>query len=298
MKKSIVLLILTTILLNCTTKSKNYEMEFLTEHIPTDIPLIFKQDLTPTGKIIHKGIFSPDLKAYYYTISDQDFQNFTVYVIHKKDGKWSEPKEAFFNSKYNEHGMSFSPDGNSIYFSSTRPTNIDGIHQTWHIWKSDKVNDEWTEPVFVDIPNLRDKLVSHPTITSSGTLYFHSSNLDYSEMDIYYSKQVNGKFENAEKVSISLSPETGKCTPYISPDEDFLIFASIGNQLDLFVSFKEQQGNWTTPKKLNHKINNLGQGNPYVTPDNAFLFFTTSNHKEKGWNVKWVNIGSELEHAN
>ncbi|MGK0412400.1 MAG: hypothetical protein ACJA1B_000592 [Polaribacter sp.] len=52
--------------------------------------------------------------------------------------------------------MSFSPDGNSIYFSSTRTTNIEGVPETWHIWKSDKVNGEWKEPIFMDIPNLRE----------------------------------------------------------------------------------------------------------------------------------------------
>ena len=48
-------------------------------------------------------------------------------MIKKVDGIWSSPKEAFFNSDYSEHGMSFSPDGNTMYFSSTRPTNIDSV---------------------------------------------------------------------------------------------------------------------------------------------------------------------------
>ena len=78
--------------------------------------------------------------------------------------------------------MNFSPDGNSIYFSSTKPTNVDDVLETWHIWKSDKINGKWREPTFEDIPNLRDKLTSHTVITNSETLYFHSSNLDYSEM--------------------------------------------------------------------------------------------------------------------
>ncbi|MBW1294833.1 TolB family protein [Aquimarina litoralis] len=295
MKKLTVILLFMNIFSGCNTETKNYELEFLTEKVPDEIPLDFKQDLIPNNKIIHKGIFSPDLREYYYTISNKNFENFTVYVIRKQNGNWSEPKKAFFNSKYNEHGMSFSPDGNSIYFSSTRPIDIDNIDQTWHIWKSDKINEEWTKPVFVDIPNLRDKLVSHPIITNSGTLYFHSSNLDYSEMDIYYSPQVNGKFKNAEKISISLPLNSGKCTPYVSPDEDFLIFATIENQLDLWVSFNDRKGNWGKTKRLSDKINSLGQGNPYVTPDNKFLFYTTKEYKEKKWKVKWIDIESELK---
>ncbi|PNW28712.1 hypothetical protein BKP44_07285 [Formosa algae] len=50
-----------------------------------------------------------------------------------------------------------------------------------------------------------------------------------------------------------------------------------------------------TLKKLNDKINTMGQGNPYITPDDKFLFYTTGGHLEKDWKVKWVNIESELK---
>jgi len=295
MKKILTIVLLTTVFLSCKNEVKNSKTRFLVNNIPNDIPIDFRQDLVPDNKLIHKGIFSPNLEEYYYTISDKNFEQFNVYVIKKHNGKWSEPINAFFDSKYNEHGMSFSPDGNSIYFSSTRPVIGNGIPSTWHIWKTDKINGKWNQPKFVDIPNLKNKLVSHPTITNSGTIYFHSSNLDYSEMDIYRAKQINGKFENAERTTIRINSETGKCTPYVSPEEDYLIFASIGNQLDLMISYSDGNGGWTDTKKLNNKINNIGQGNPYVTPDNKFLFYTTGQHLGKNWKVKWVDIESELK---
>ena len=155
MNKFNIILLLTIGFLSCKNEPENNKMQYLTEKIPNNIPLEFMQNIVPRNKLIHKGIFSPDFKEYYYTISDNDFQKFDVFVIKNNNGIWSEPKEAFFSSKYNEHGMSFSPDRNSIYFSSTRPTNIKGVLETWHIWKSNKVNGEWKEPIFVDIPNLR-----------------------------------------------------------------------------------------------------------------------------------------------
>jgi len=295
MKKLLTIILLTTVILSCKNKIKNIKTRFLVNEVPNNIPIDFKQDLVPNDKLIHKGAFSPNLEEYYYTISDKNFKQFDVYVIKKHNGKWSEPNRAFFNSTYSDHGMSFSPNGNSIYFSSTRPVNIDGISSTWHIWKSDKVNGKWNEPIFIDIPNLRNRLVSHPTIANSGTIYFHSSNLDYSEMDIYFSKQVNGVFEDAKKTSISVNSKVRRCTPYVSPEEDYMIFASIGNQLDLMISFSDGNGGWKNTKKLNNKINDMGQGNPYVTSDSKFLFFTTGEHLEKKWKVKWVNIEFELK---
>ena len=295
MKKFTVLLFLIIGLLSCKNEMKNSKEFFLVNQIPNSTPIEFKQGLIPYNKVVHKGIFSPDLDEYYYTVSDEKFELFDVYVIKKNNGIWSKPNKAFFSSEYSEHGMNFSPNGKTLYFSSTRPVDIDGVLSTWHVWKSDKVNEKWSKPTFVDIPNLRNKLVSHPTITNSGTLYFHSSNLDYSEMDIYHSKQVNGMFEDAEKTSIPLNLKTGKCTPYVSPNEDYLIYASIGNQLDLMISFSDGIGGWINTKRLNDKINDFGQGNPYVTPDNKFLFFTTGEHLKKNWKVKWVNIESEIK---
>lgn len=295
MKKSLITLLLSISFLSCKNETDAIKMKFLTEKVPKNIPIEFKSVLIPNNKLVHKGIFSPDFKEYYYTISDKNFQNFEVYTIKKGKKSWSQPVKAFFNSKYDEHGMSFAPNGNIIYFSSTRPTNIDSVSTTWHIWKSEKINGNWNEPTFVDIPNLRDKLVSHPTITNTGTLYFHSSNLDYSKMDIYKSKRVKGVFQNAEKVSLMKTSQVGKCTPYVSPKEDFLIFAAINNQLDLMISFNDGNGQWTNAKKFNNKINNSGQGNPYLTPDNTFLFYTTGNHIDENWKVKWVNIASEIK---
>lgn len=291
MKKIIIILFL--IFGSC--KNDNETSFFLNEIIPRKTPLDFKEELIPENRVIHRGVFSPDLEQYYFTISDTSFQNFDIFRITKVNESWSKPERAFFNSSYNDHGMSFSPDGNTIYFSSTRPTEIERVSATWHIWKSDKINGKWNKPVFVDIPNLRNKLVSHPTITNSGTLYFHSSNLDYSDMYIYRSQKINGKFKDAKKVSIPTNSGIDNGTPFISPKEDYLIYATIGNQLDLMISFNDGKGNWSNPKELHENINVNGQGNPYVTPDNRFLFFTTGEYLKKNWKVKWVNIETELE---
>lgn len=293
MKKFILLLICTIVFMSCKNDFDTSKKIFLTSEIPNKIPISFKQDLVPIDKLIHKGIFSPDLQEYYYTISDKKFEKFDVYMIEKSNRKWSEPKKAFFNSSYSEHGMSFSPDGNTLYFSSTRPTFIDGISDTWHIWKSEKINGKWTTPLFINIPNLKHKLVSHPTCTNSGALYFHASDLDYSNMHIYRSRNLNDEFQEAKKISIN--PETGACTPFVSPNEDYLIFASLGKHLDLMIAFRDGNKKWLQPKKLNDTINHFGQGNPYITPDNKFLFYTSGQPQEENWSIKWVNLESILK---
>jgi len=274
-------------------KNENNTAIFLEDENPKFEPIEFRKELVQSDKIIHRGVFSPGMDEYYFTVSDKAYADFDVLMIQKENGGWSQPQKAFFNSRYSEHGMSFSPDGKILYFSSTRPSPIDGLPDTWHIWKCEQVNGTWNEPEFVDILNLRDKLVSHPSVAKSGTIYFHVSNLDYSDMDIYYSKQVNGKYGNARKLKLPAGLNTDKCTPYISPDESYLLFASIGDQLDLMICFNDGNGGWKNIKKLNTAINNKGQGNPYVTPGSDFLFFATGEHLGS-WSVKWVRFQPEL----
>ena len=288
--KEFFIILITICILGCKGGIENNTLQSLTGVIPADTPIVFRESLVPNDKIIHKGIFSPDMKQFFYTVSDKNFENFNVFVTRKLKDGWSVPHKAFFNSGFDEHGMSFSPDGNSIYFSSTRPIGMDSMPETWHIWKSDKVAGKWEEPSFVDIPNLKSKLVSHPIMTSSGLLYFHTSNLDYSQMDIFQSQNINGDFSDAVKTSISTTSDAGKCTPYVSPKEEYLIYASIGEQLDLMISFNDGSGNWINTRRLNDQINDIGQGNPYVTPDNKYLFYTTGEHHSQNWEVKWVDI--------
>ena len=41
----------------------------------------FELGLTPPNKLIHKGVFSPDLNEYYYTISDPNFDRMDQAII-------------------------------------------------------------------------------------------------------------------------------------------------------------------------------------------------------------------------
>ncbi len=275
---------------NQMNQEENFKRKYLSEAIPENRPLFFKPQLSAGDELIHRGVFSPDLSHYFFTVSDPQFSHFDVKFIKKIEGRWSAPAIAFFNSSYNEHGHSFSPDGNTLYFSSTRPTNIEGVVETWHLWRCKQINGEWSEPTYVDIPNLRDKLTSHPSISNDGTLYFHSSNADYSHMEIYYSTEINGRFQHAKKATLPIATKTGTCTPYIDVNGQFLIYATIGDQLDLHISIRNKEEKWGQAMKLPRSINHNGQGNPYITPDGKFLFFASNDEKDSNsWHMNWVS---------
>ena len=263
---------------------------FLVADLPEDRPIVFKPEWVPHDMLLHSGIFSPDLSEFYFTVSDKRFEQFDVYRSRKRGGVWSEPEPAFFNSEHNEHGTSFSPDGKALYFSSTRPTRRPDVAETWHLWRSEMVDGQWSSPVFVDIPNLRDRLVSHGVSAADGTLYFHAGTLDYSELDIYVSKRVGGVYQDAVKLPGAINTSGMECTPFIATDQSYLLFERVPV---LYISFRNQDGEWQAAQPLSPAINTNGRGNPYITPDERFLFFAAGEEPTAeavaNWSIYWVS---------
>lgn len=277
----------------CACESDSYSVG---GDVPGDTPVPFMSDLAPAGTLIHSGVFSLDLREFYYTISDRDFTQFDVYVIDTAGSAGSQPKQTFFNSEHNEHGTSFSPDGRFVYFSSTRPVPVNGVTDTWHIWRSEKLDGQWREPEFVDIPNMRDRLVSHPSVSNSGTLYFHSGNPDYSELMLYAATSSGDNFNDAVLLPETVNSGASQVTPFVAPDESYLLFE---RESDLYISNRDDTDSWSLAVPLNEKINSNGKGNPFVTPDGKFLFYVasivTQPRELERWSVYRVSTASFLD---
>src|SRR5688572_30542429 len=67
--------------------------------------------------------------------------------------------------------------------------------------------------------------------------------------------------------------------PFVTPDESYLIFESdrpggIGGSIDLYICFKSQNGEWSTPVTLGPSVNSsAAERFARVSPDGKFLFF-------------------------
>lgn len=251
-------------------------------HVTHEIP-----EFEFNGQLVHRGAFSPDSRSYFITLSDPQFERFDVLVSAFEYGQWRPPTPVFFNSPHSEHGISFSPDGQSLYFSSTQPLDQADSSQTWHLWKSEYVNCRWGTPQPILLPGLEGQLCSHPSITDSGKLYFHSSNPDYSEMHLFSAQETNGAFTEGQKVIFPGGSPMQMCTPWVAPDESYLLFAGIGDQLDLYMALKGDSGKWGTPIPLNSTINTKGQGNPNVSSDGKWLNYTTGSEPIPGKPLDW-----------
>ncbi|TFH44573.1 MAG: hypothetical protein E4G94_03475, partial [ANME-2 cluster archaeon] len=153
---------------------------------------------------------------------------------------------------------------------------------------------------------------SEPKLLSSTLSSFHwqfsfdkNNNLYYGgksqdkKAEIYFSKYKDNNYENPLTLSEKINTDNPEFSPFISPDNTYLVFVRMLEQqnappkINLFVSFKDKNGNWTEAQNLTAKLDMSIQspvemmGAPRITPDGKYLFFTSFNGK--GHMAYWVS---------
>ena len=264
--------------------------DYLGQSVPGEIPQVFARGIISTDYKEHGApTFSIDGKeVFWWSIQiEANNQWINFYKTMRRVGDtWTEPEVSPFNE-----GAVFSPDGKRLYFASK------GSGQNPYF--VEKKGEGWSEPTFINLvtrfPEI--KYVYFPTITSKNTLYF----LGYLEeqwanIGIYRSEFIDGEYTKPELLPASINTKGNmrNWTPYIAPDESYLIFCSTrdlpkSDQGDLYICFMKPNGSWTEPINMGESINSERMERfPSVTPDGKYLFYTqfTPGSNE---DVYWVS---------
>ena len=104
---------------------------------------------------------------------------------------------------------------------------------------------------------------------------------------------VDGVHQAPSEVTEAMHPEYVGTTPFIAPDEDFLLFASStldGGQgkMDLYVGFRRGDGSWPRPINLGPAVNGPDHELcPILSPDGRFLFFISRSGRPES-DVLWM----------
>jgi len=161
-------------------------------------------------------------------------------AIANEDGSFQMPSiiEDNINTKYHEGTVSFSPDGNTMYFS--RESFYEKVYErdpstkykisVLHLYKSINQEGQWSEaePLSVNGDNYS---VKNPSVSADGsTLYFASDKADgYGNFDIYSAAiDENGSVGEATNLGQKLNTEGQEMFPFISADNT-LYFSSNGH---------------------------------------------------------------------
>lgn len=265
---------------------------YLGQKPPGNTPEIFAPEIMNAGQGYHSTIiFSPDLdEAFWRTMDNKDGGLFYSKI---ENGVWTKPQN--FNPGIEILDPSFSPDGKKLYFLSLQPDKP-GSAERERIWYIEKVSNGWSAPMVID-----EVIRVHPThwtfsFARNGNLYF-TSEIDgvRGEQDIYVSRFEDGKYLPPEDIGEAINSNGKDLTPFIAPDESYLIFTRIGNETkktDLFISYKKKDGTWTEAIDMGPVVNSISHDlAPYVSPDEKYLFFISR------YRMYWMdaNIIQELK---
>ncbi|HWZ98105.1 MAG TPA: hypothetical protein VN025_10110 [Candidatus Dormibacteraeota bacterium] len=264
-----------------------------------NVPALFAEGTISTPNDEEGGVFSPDGNEFYFTVLNPTTTAARISLLcvsHWRNGVWSKPEVVAFSGKYFDLPARVSPDGKTLYFSSSRP--IPGQKErVLGIWKVERTADGWSEPVALPAPiNSGDGHWNWgASVTGDGTMYFTSDRDQPGRPQIYRAKFADGSYQTPEKLGPEINSEFNDSDPFVSADESLLFFTSVGEEGppfrhradalytggfpyargEIYASVRVG-GKWTQAKHLEHGVNTVAdEGYPSLTPDGKFLIFTS-----------------------
>jgi hypothetical protein len=286
---AIITIFLSISILYCQTAQKEFPVcqgPYLGQKPPGTSPELFASGVISTDHTEWTLTFMPDGNEAYYTI--QGLNNYNHLVCVKSiNGKWQKPELASFANPDHNADPFISPDGKKLFFWSNRPANpSEKSEDNSDIWMVERKGDSWGAPMRLDaIINTKHWQI-FPTVSLNGNLYF-SCNYEDSKggFDIYKSEFVNGKYTRPINLGDAVNNAALEQEPYIAPDESYIIFCSDrhapkSDNWDLYISFKNEDGNWTKAINMGNRINSPAMDQaPIVTSDGKYLFFSSCRVK-------------------
>jgi hypothetical protein len=262
----------------------NSQVNYPAEKNQPDSVQLFSTGLISDGLSNRDFTISSSGKEVFFTVQLPRFLSSTILYMKLEKGQWSKPMVAPFSGAYRDLEASFSPDGNSVYFSSDRPVNdLDSIND-FDLWKVTRnSNGDWSQPMHLGFTVNSAKNEFYPSVTINGNLYFTVvAKYGKGGEDIVMCRNNSGSYESPVSVPGALNTAKDEFNAFVDPDEQFIVFSSYGRQDDigggdLYISKKNADGSWNEATHLPGPVNSSYLDYcPFVSWDKKLLFFTSN----------------------
>ena len=279
-------------------KNKNYLPKILEQGKKFNIQNAdFNSDQSDFGGILNDGKLyissSRNEIRKNYGWNDQPYLD--IYTVSKNsDDTYQEPIIANYilNTKYHEGLVSFTPDGNTMYF--TRESYYENIYQRdtlskrtrysqIFLYKATKLDSDWDNVEGLPI-NSENYSVKNPSVSSDGTTMYFASNMPggYGDFDIYKAPiNADGTLGEAVNMGQKVNTEGQEMFPYIS-SKNILYFSSDGHLglggLDVFYT-KEIDGKMAPIRNVGIPINSNGDDFAFNIVEETEEGFVSSNRE-------------------
>ena len=264
-----------------TAVTEQFQRTYLDQTLPGITPEVFAPGIVSTANSEGSLVVTLDGKEIYFWAFFPAEEITRIYYVKFVDQQWSEPQTLPFSGQYIDAYVALHPDGSRLYFQSNRPIDRTISNYKWNIWYVDRIEDTWGERKPIDQAVNGRNNVSGPSVTRDGTMYF--TLITGRRNDIYRSEYVNGKYQIPEKLPDTVNGAEQQFDSYIAPDESYLLFDSYQRSdscggTDLYVSFRDEDGNWSEARNLGPTINtNDDEGPATISPDSKYIFYSRYN---------------------
>ncbi|NER12225.1 hypothetical protein GWK08_02110 [Leptobacterium flavescens] len=286
-----IITLLFLVLINSYPSGTDNSLQYLGQTPPSMTPEIFAPGLISKSTEYEFGsVFSKDGMEFFYGVDTGNRSE--IRYTRLENGKWTPSKTIISHQQYGYNDPFLSPDENELYYISDMPMNGKGSGKDYDIWYSVRNGDKWSEPINAGKNINSDKNEYYISFTEDGSMYFSSNKMaengnDYN-FDIYSSARRKGEYQEAVKLSDAVNTGSYEADVFIAPDESYIIFCAnrkegLGRG-DLYISFKDENGNWTKSKNMGSLINTNGHELcPFVSRDGKYFFYTSRQ------DIYWVD---------
>jgi len=261
---------------------------------------LFAPDIVSSNRFEHGSVtFTPDgMEAFWsssFIVDDSGYTRGRIMTSKRGEGGWTAPDFASFSTDYvGDDVPVFQPGGNRLFFLSGRTDDPDGGHPGERIWYVDRTEGGWSDPILIEGgPNELGKHWQF-SVAANGNIYFNSGAPGgMGAGDLYLSRYQDGDWMTPENLGAPVNTEYDEFSPFIAPDEGYLIISLSGSPenlgtIDLYISFKDEDGNWTEPMNLGATVNSASHDLcPFVSEDGDYLFF--NSHRGGQADIFWMD---------
>ena len=200
------------------------------------------------------------------------------------------------NTTYNEGAPAISGDGRVLIYTACELFSEYGGNRrgfgSCDLFMSERQGNRWSPPVNLGPDVNTDAWESQPSLSADGqTIYFvrgYPTASGNKEQDIYVAKRnTDGSWGGAVRLPRTVNSRGKEESAHIHPDGKTLYFSSNGHVgmggLDIFVSQKMSDGEWTEPVNLGYPINTHKDENSLlVSPNGEIAYFASSREDGLG----------------
>jgi len=249
---------------------------YLGQDPPGPVPEVFAPGIISVKGSTERSLsLSPKGDELFFTKSG--WPHSKIMHMKRQGDKWSLPEPASFLKDDGATQAVFSPDGQYLYFSTSRgKSDI----RCYSLWRSRKEGDSWSEPESVIDMGGGLMMEFHPSVARNGSVYFlYWDFLKEPKQvgDIYVARLIDGKYAEPVILGPPISTEYNEVRPTVDPDERYLLFESNRpggyGGTDIYIAFRNNDGTWSSPRNLGPTVNTPGIDDvPNISPDGKYWF--------------------------